>query len=72
MKKTVVVDIEYMRPTVGGRSRSRSRSRSRTGVNDDSELLDKDVSDVSDITDSAESAEITDIASTSDDESSTL
>jgi hypothetical protein len=30
MKKTVVVDIEYMRPSVGGKSRSRSRSRSRS------------------------------------------
>lgn len=30
MKKTVVVDIEYMRPSAGGRSRSRSRSRSQT------------------------------------------
>ena len=29
MKKTVVVDIEYMRPSDGRRSRSRSRSRSR-------------------------------------------
>ena len=29
MKKTVVVDIEYMRPSVGGKSRSRSRSRSQ-------------------------------------------
>ena len=30
MKKTVVVDIEYMRPSVGGRSRSRSRSQTRS------------------------------------------
>ena len=33
MKKTVVVDLEYMRPSVGGggrRSRSQSRSRSRS------------------------------------------
>lgn len=30
MKKIVVVDIEYMRPSVGGRSRSRSQSRSRS------------------------------------------
>jgi hypothetical protein len=30
MKKTVVVDLDYMRPSVGGR-RSRSRSRSRSG-----------------------------------------
>jgi hypothetical protein len=30
MKKTVVVDIEYMRPSVGGRSRSRSRSPTRS------------------------------------------
>ena len=30
MKKTVVVDIEYMRPSVSGRSRSRSRSRTRS------------------------------------------
>ena len=29
MKKTVVVNVEYMRPSGGGRSRSRSRSRSR-------------------------------------------
>lgn len=29
MKKTVVVDMEYMRPSNGRRSRSRSRSRSR-------------------------------------------
>ena len=29
MKKTVVVDMEYMRPSDGRRSRSRSRSRSR-------------------------------------------
>ena len=33
MKKTVVVDLDYMRPSVGGRrSRSRSRSRSAKGV----------------------------------------
>lgn len=30
MKKTVVVDLEYMRPYVGRRSRSQSRSRSRS------------------------------------------
>jgi hypothetical protein len=30
MKKTVVVDVEFMRPSVKGRSRSRSRSRSVT------------------------------------------
>ena len=30
MKKTVVVDLEYMRPSVGGGRRSRSRSRSRS------------------------------------------
>lgn len=30
MKKTVVVDIEYMRPSVSGRCRSRSRSRSQS------------------------------------------
>lgn len=30
MKKTVVVDLEYMRPFVGRRSRSQSRSRSRS------------------------------------------
>ena len=30
MKKTVVVNLEYMRPSVGGRSRSRSRSRSQS------------------------------------------
>lgn len=30
MKKTVVVNMEYMRPSANGRSRSRSRSRSRT------------------------------------------
>ena len=30
MKKIVVVDIEYMKPSVGGRSRSRSRSQSRS------------------------------------------
>lgn len=29
MKKTVLVDLEFMRPSAGGRSRSRSRSRSR-------------------------------------------
>ena len=34
MKKTVVVNMEYMRPSVGGRSRSRSRTRSpQTEVN---------------------------------------
>jgi hypothetical protein len=64
MKKTVVVDIEYMRPSATGRSwsRSRSRSRSRSDVNkniyDDSELLDKHVSDVSDS--AADSADIDD------------
>jgi hypothetical protein len=72
MKKTVVVDIEYMRPSVRGRSHSRSRSRSRTGVNDDSELLDKHVSDVSYSTDSTESTDSTNRDSTSDDESSPL
>ncbi len=50
MKKTVVVDLEYMRPSVGGRARSRSRSRSqsRSSVNrtftnaiDNSELCDE-------------------------------
>jgi len=30
MKKIVVVDIEYMRPSVGGRSQSRSRSQTRS------------------------------------------
>ena len=30
MKKTVVVNMEYMRPSVSGRSRSRSRSRTRS------------------------------------------
>jgi len=30
MKKTVVVNMEYMRPSANGRSRSRSKSRSRT------------------------------------------
>lgn len=30
MKKTVVVNIEYMRPSGGGRSRSRSRSQTRS------------------------------------------
>lgn len=30
MKKTVVVNLEYMRPSVSGRSRSRSRSRTRS------------------------------------------
>lgn len=30
MKKTVVVNLEYMRPSVSGRSRSRSRSRSQS------------------------------------------
>lgn len=30
MKKTVVVNLEYMRPSGGGRSRSRSRSRSHS------------------------------------------
>jgi len=30
MKKTVVVNLEYMRPSGGGRSRSRSRSRSQS------------------------------------------
>jgi hypothetical protein len=30
MKKTVLVNLEYMRPSVSGRSRSRSRSRSQT------------------------------------------
>lgn len=30
MKKTVVVDLEYMRPSVGGGRRSRSQSRSRS------------------------------------------
>lgn len=30
MKKTVIVNMEYMRPSANGRSRSRSRSRSRT------------------------------------------
>jgi len=30
MKKTVVVNMEYMRPSAGGRSRSRSRSRSKS------------------------------------------
>ncbi len=30
MKKTVVVNLEYMRPSVSGRSRSRSRSRSHS------------------------------------------
>ena len=29
MKKTVVVNLEYMRPSGGGRSRSRSRSRTQ-------------------------------------------
>ncbi len=33
MKKTVVVNLEYMRPSGGGRSRSRSRSHSRTQAN---------------------------------------
>lgn len=30
MKKTVLVDLEFMRPSAGGRSTSRSRSRSRS------------------------------------------
>ena len=38
MKKTVVVDLDYMRPSVGGR-RSRSRSRSRSGPDCDDEKL---------------------------------
>ena len=39
MKKTVVVDLEFMRPSVKGRSRSRSRSRSvsRKGCKSDDE-----------------------------------
>ena len=52
MKKTVVVDLDYMRPSVGGRksrsgsrSRSRSRSRSKPGCGDEElnvyELLQK-------------------------------
>lgn len=30
MKKTIVIDIGYMKPSAGGRARSRSRSRSRS------------------------------------------
>jgi hypothetical protein len=37
MKKTVVVDLEFMRPSVKGRSRSRSRSASRKGCKSDDE-----------------------------------
>ena len=46
MKKTVVVDLKYMIPSVGGRSRSRSRSRSGsrkgsvTGMSDEESELD--------------------------------
>jgi hypothetical protein len=67
MKKTVVVDIEYMRPSVGGRSRSRSRSRSDVNKI----TYDDDVVDVSellhehDTSDSAESADSADSGSTS-------
>ena len=50
MKKTVVVDLDYMRPSVGGgrRSRAGSRSRSRSRSNGDVniyELLHKDDDD---------------------------
>lgn len=41
MKKTVVVDIEYMRPSVSGRARSRSRSRSCTRPIEQSGLCDE-------------------------------
>jgi hypothetical protein len=81
MKKTVVVDIEYMRPSVGGRSRSRSRSRSDVNKI----TYDDDVVDVSallhehDASDSADSADSADSGSTSsritdqtDDDSSPL
>ena len=53
MKKTVVVDLDYMRPSVGGR-RSRSGSRSRSngdGLEDELniyELLHKDTEDTDD------------------------
>ena len=53
MKKTVVVDLDYMRPSVGGRrSRSGSRSRSNGDCLEDElniyELLHKDTEDTED------------------------
>ena len=53
MKKTVVVDMDYMRPSVGGRrSRSGSRSRSNGDCLEDElniyELLHKDTEDTED------------------------
>lgn len=79
MKKTVVVDLEYMRPSVGGRSRSRSRSRSRKGVaaatatatayDEDTELnigSFNEYDDVSDISDSDSDKDVSDSESESD------
>jgi hypothetical protein len=56
MKKTVVVDMDYMRPSVGGRrSRSGSRSRSNGDCLEDElniyELLHKDTEDTEDTED---------------------
>ena len=50
MKKTVVVDLEYMRPSVGGggrrsRSASRSRSRSRSRPRSQSRTIKPGISD---------------------------
>jgi len=42
MKKTVVVDIEYMRPSVGGRSRSRSRSQTRSRSSSVNRIISND------------------------------
>jgi hypothetical protein len=77
MKKTVVVDLDYMRPSVGGRrSRSRSRSRSNGDCLEDElniyELLHKDTEDTEnrddddDLDDDATDTETT-MSSTDDD-----
>lgn len=76
MKKTVVVDIEYMRPSVGGRSRSRSRSRASSPASSDVNITYDDDLDVSELVDSADSDSSSDTSSrmteSTDDESSPL
>jgi len=76
MKKTVVVDIEYMRPSVGGRSRSRSRSRASSPASSDVNITYDDDLDVSELVDSADSDSTSDTSSRmtepTDDESSPL
>jgi hypothetical protein len=64
MKKTVVVDLDYMRPSVGrrrSRSRSRSRSTSRPACDDEElnvyELLQKSVYDDQDDQDDEDDAD---------------